>query len=210
MPPCSPKDTRGNCERFCARIVREVLGIHGVIHSPKAIKTARDTNHQTAMCSPFPCRKGGRGDRSHSYKPSKELYSPCLSRLASHLLPLTSCLSPLASPVLPLPSCLSPLTFPSQFFLDIFHLGCVGYAICNSQPRNSLFLPCAQSPHWRSPPCEAVDTCDSRSSAFRAFPLQVARVCTCSSSRAFPSLFSFTKRRLFLHFHDNATTGQSL
>ena len=192
MPPCSPKDTRGNCERFCARIVREVLGVHGVIHSPKAIKTARDTNHQTAMCSPFPCRKGGRGDRSHSYKPSKELYSPCLSRLASHLLLLTSHL-PFA-----------------VFFLDIFHLGCVGYAICNSQPRNSLFLPCAQSPHWRSPPCEAVDTCDSRSSAFRAFPLQVARVCTCSSSRAFPSLFSFTKRRLFPHFHDNATTGQSL
>ena len=40
------------------------LDFHGVIHSLKAIKTARDTNLQKAMRSPFPCRKGGRGDRS--------------------------------------------------------------------------------------------------------------------------------------------------
>ena len=37
---------------------------HGAIHSPKAIRTAKNTNHQKAMRSPFPCRKGGRGDRS--------------------------------------------------------------------------------------------------------------------------------------------------
>ena len=37
---------------------REVFGIHGVIHSPKAIRIARDTNHQTAMCSPFLVGKG--------------------------------------------------------------------------------------------------------------------------------------------------------
>ena len=46
--------------RGFARGLRE---FHGIIHSPKAIKTARDTNLQKAMCSPFPCRKGGRGDR---------------------------------------------------------------------------------------------------------------------------------------------------
>ena len=40
------------------------LGFYGIIHSPKAIRTDRETNRQKAMRSPFPCRKGGRGDRS--------------------------------------------------------------------------------------------------------------------------------------------------
>ena len=40
MPPCSPKDTRGEW--------REVFGVHGVIHSLKAIRTAKETNHQKA------------------------------------------------------------------------------------------------------------------------------------------------------------------
>ena len=40
------------------------MGFYGVIHSLKAIKTARETNLQKTMCSPFPTRKGGRGDRS--------------------------------------------------------------------------------------------------------------------------------------------------
>ena len=47
---------KGNSERF--------LGFYGVIYSRKAIRIARETNRQTAMRSPFPCRKGGRGDRS--------------------------------------------------------------------------------------------------------------------------------------------------
>ena len=32
-----------------AREWREGVGFHGVIHSPKAIKAARETNHQKAM-----------------------------------------------------------------------------------------------------------------------------------------------------------------
>ena len=32
---------------------------YGVIHSPKAIRTARETNHQKAMCSPFLVGTGG-------------------------------------------------------------------------------------------------------------------------------------------------------
>ena len=51
--------------RGFARDLRErFLGFHGVIHSLKDIRTARETNLQKAMRSPFPCRKGGRGDRS--------------------------------------------------------------------------------------------------------------------------------------------------
>ena len=37
------------------------LDFYGIIHSVKAIRTAMDTNHQKAMCSPFPCRKGAGG-----------------------------------------------------------------------------------------------------------------------------------------------------
>ncbi len=47
--------------RGCAR----GLGFQGVIYLLKAIRTARETNLQKAMRSPFPCRKGGRGDRSY-------------------------------------------------------------------------------------------------------------------------------------------------
>ena len=47
---------RGNGERFCEGLRERGLGFYGVIHSPKAIKTARDTNHQKAMRSPFHCR----------------------------------------------------------------------------------------------------------------------------------------------------------
>ena len=50
----------GNGERLC-----EGFGFPGVIYSLKAIRTARETNLQKAMRSPFPCRKGGRGDRSY-------------------------------------------------------------------------------------------------------------------------------------------------
>ena len=38
-----------------------VFGVHGVIQSLKAIRTARETNHQKAMRSPFPRRKGAGG-----------------------------------------------------------------------------------------------------------------------------------------------------
>ena len=55
---------RGNGERVCEGNGERVLGVHGVIHSRKAIRTDRETNRQKAMRSPFPCRKGGRGDRS--------------------------------------------------------------------------------------------------------------------------------------------------
>ena len=44
------KGHKGLCERG--------LGFYGVIHSLKAIKTARDTNLQKAMWAPFPCRPG--------------------------------------------------------------------------------------------------------------------------------------------------------
>ena len=47
---------RGNAERVCEGIVRGGLGFYGVIHSLKAIKTAREINHQKAMRAPFPCR----------------------------------------------------------------------------------------------------------------------------------------------------------
>ena len=52
---CAYKEGRykGNGERFCEG--------NGVIYSPKTIKTARDTNFQTAMRSPFPYRKGAGG-----------------------------------------------------------------------------------------------------------------------------------------------------
>ena len=55
---------RGNGERFCEGLYEVGLDFHGVIHSPKAIRIARDANLQKAMRSPFPRRKGGRGDRS--------------------------------------------------------------------------------------------------------------------------------------------------
>ena len=55
---------RGNGERSSEGNGERFFGVHGLIHSLKAIRTARDTNLQKAMRSPFPCRKGGRGDRS--------------------------------------------------------------------------------------------------------------------------------------------------
>ena len=56
-PPNPPScEEGGNGERVCEGFAREVFGVHGVLHSLKAIKTARDTNLQKAMRSPFPCR----------------------------------------------------------------------------------------------------------------------------------------------------------
>ena len=54
---------RGMCERF--------LGFHGVIHSFKAIRTARETTRQKAMRPPFLVGKGP-GDRFHSVIPSRK------------------------------------------------------------------------------------------------------------------------------------------
>ena len=45
---------------FARDLSERFLGFYDV----KAIRTARETNHQKAMRSPFPRRKGGRGDRS--------------------------------------------------------------------------------------------------------------------------------------------------
>ncbi len=60
--------------RGFARDLRErFLGFYGVIYSLKAIKTARETNLQKAMRSPFPCRKGGRGDRSIAAGDAKDI-----------------------------------------------------------------------------------------------------------------------------------------
>ena len=42
--------------RVCEGFERRGFGVHGVIRSFKAIRTPRETNHQKAMCSPFPCR----------------------------------------------------------------------------------------------------------------------------------------------------------
>ena len=58
---CEEGGTVMGLARDCSR---GFFGFYGVIHSPKAIRTARETNLQKAMRSPFPCRKGGRGDRS--------------------------------------------------------------------------------------------------------------------------------------------------
>ena len=72
---CARGFAKGLCERACERMARglvrdlrdggiglardlreRVFGVHGVIHSRQAIRTAMDINHQTAMRSPFPCR----------------------------------------------------------------------------------------------------------------------------------------------------------
>ena len=37
-------EEEGNCERFCEGLCEGGLGFYGVIHSPKAIKTALDAN----------------------------------------------------------------------------------------------------------------------------------------------------------------------
>ncbi len=74
--PLAPLPVRkGGMARGCAR----GLGFHGVIYSLKAIRTARETNLQKAMRSPFPCRKGGRGDRS--YEEGEEHLSFVLGRV---------------------------------------------------------------------------------------------------------------------------------
>ena len=73
---------KGLCER--------VLGVHGVIHSPKAIRTDLDTNHQKTMRSPFPCRKGGRGDRSSKKDRHRGLSLRLMAAGLSHLFLLAS------------------------------------------------------------------------------------------------------------------------
>ena len=55
---------RGNGDGSSEGLLERFFGFYGVIYSRKAIKISRETNRQTAMRSPFPCRKGGRGDRS--------------------------------------------------------------------------------------------------------------------------------------------------
>ena len=55
---------RGNGDGSSEGLLERFFGFYGVIYLRKAIKTARETNHQKTMCSPFPCRKGDRGDRS--------------------------------------------------------------------------------------------------------------------------------------------------
>ena len=50
---------------FARDLSERFLGFYDVIHSVKAIRIARDTNHQKATRSPLPRRKGGRGDRSN-------------------------------------------------------------------------------------------------------------------------------------------------
>ena len=41
---------------FARALNERGLDFYGIIHSLKAIRTARETNHQKAMYSPFPCR----------------------------------------------------------------------------------------------------------------------------------------------------------
>ena len=57
---------------FARGLYERGLGFYGVIHSLKAIRTARETNLQTVMRSPFPRRKGGRGDRAMAVGPATD------------------------------------------------------------------------------------------------------------------------------------------
>ena len=47
------RDMRGNGERSSEGLCERGLDFHGVIHSPKAIKTARDTNLQKSHALPL-------------------------------------------------------------------------------------------------------------------------------------------------------------
>ena len=49
-PPSPPScEEGGNEDRSCEGFMREVFGVHGAIHSLKAIRTAKDTNHQKSF-----------------------------------------------------------------------------------------------------------------------------------------------------------------
>ena len=65
-----------------------------MIHSLKAIKTAMDTNRQKAMRSPFPRRKGGRGDRAMAVGHAKDIAEEKDEAAVGWWVvsPLTSCL----------------------------------------------------------------------------------------------------------------------
>ena len=51
-------EERGMASGFARDLRERVFGFYGVIHSVKAIKTARETNYQKAMRSPFLAEKG--------------------------------------------------------------------------------------------------------------------------------------------------------
>ncbi len=63
LPPNPLPKRKGEWREVLRGIARGGLGFYGVIHSPKAIETARETNRQKAMRSPFLVGKGP-GDRS--------------------------------------------------------------------------------------------------------------------------------------------------
>ena len=63
LPPFPLPKRKGEWREVLRGIARGGLGFHGVIHSRKAIETARETNRQKALCPPFLVGKGP-GDRS--------------------------------------------------------------------------------------------------------------------------------------------------
>ena len=53
-PPSPPScEEGGNCEWFCEENGDRFFGVHGIIHSRKAIKAARDTNLQESHALPL-------------------------------------------------------------------------------------------------------------------------------------------------------------